>query len=108
MFKDIPTGSGFNHILWISETSLDKLEKFQLSLALPNLKYNCAVLFLKEMYLLFIYASKYFIIDHHYKTLDWIYWYPCKWQNLLNFLQGVIEVVTSIEILAQVSISILT
>ena len=53
--------------LWISEASFGKLEKFQCSSALPNLKYNCAVLFLKEIYWLFIYASKYFLIDHHYK-----------------------------------------
>ena len=39
------------------------------------------------MYWLFIYASKYFLTDRHYETLDRIYWYPRKWQNLLNFLQ---------------------
>ena len=36
--------------------------KFQRSLALPNVKYNCAVLFLKEKYWLFIYAQKYIFI----------------------------------------------
>ena len=45
--------------LWISEPSLGILEKFQQSLALPNIKYNCAVLFLCQMYWLFVYASKY-------------------------------------------------
>ena len=30
--------------------------------------------------------NKCFLIDHHYKTLDRIYWYPRKWQNLLNFV----------------------
>ena len=75
--------------LWISEAFLSKMEKFQCSSALLNIKYNCAVLFLKVMYWLFIYASKYFLIDRHYKTLDRIYWFPRKWQNLLNFLQGV-------------------
>ena len=74
--------------LRISEASLSQLESFQCSLTLLNLKYNHAVLFLKEMYWLFIYNSKYFLIDHHCKTLERIYWYPRKWQNLLNFLQG--------------------
>ena len=34
--------------LWVSEPSL--LEKFQCSLAPPNMKYNCAVLFLSQLY----------------------------------------------------------
>ena len=42
-----------------------QLEKFQRSLALPNVKYNCVVLFLSQLYLLFIYASKYFLIGNH-------------------------------------------
>ena len=79
--QEVVSAMCFAGNLWISEASLYKLEKFQHSLALPNLKYICAVLFLKEMYWLFIYASKYFLIDR-------IYWYPGKWQNLLNFLQG--------------------
>ena len=45
--------------LWISEVSLSQLEKFQRSSALPNIKYNCAILFLCEMYWSFVYASKY-------------------------------------------------
>ena len=36
--------------LWISEASLSQLEKFRCSLALPNIKYNCAILFLCQMY----------------------------------------------------------
>ena len=44
----------------MSEPSFDVLEKFQRSSALPYIKNNCAVLFLKQMYWLFIYASKYF------------------------------------------------
>ena len=40
------------------------------------------------MYWLFIYASRYFLIDHYYKTLDRIYLYLCKWQNLLNFFRS--------------------
>ena len=45
--------------LWISEPSLGILEKFQRSSALPSMKYNCVVLFLGQLYWLFIYASKY-------------------------------------------------
>ena len=30
--------------------------------------YNIVVLFLRQMYQLFIYASKYFLIDHHCQT----------------------------------------
>ena len=39
--------------LWISETSLSQLENFQHSLVLPNIKYNCAVLFCSHLYWLF-------------------------------------------------------
>ena len=45
--------------LLISEPSLGKLKKFQRSSALPNIKCNCVVLFLGQLYCLFIYASKY-------------------------------------------------
>ena len=45
--------------LWKSEQSLGILEKIQRSLVLPNIKYNCVVLFLSQLYWLFIYASKY-------------------------------------------------
>ena len=45
--------------LWISEASLSQLEKFQCSSALPNIKYNCAILFLCQMYRSFVYALKY-------------------------------------------------
>ena len=45
--------------LWISEASPSQLKKFQRSLALPNIKYNCAILFLCQMYWSFVYASKY-------------------------------------------------
>ena len=53
--------------LLISEPSKGIMENFQCSSALPNIKYNCVVLFLSQLYILFIYASKYFLIDHHYK-----------------------------------------
>ena len=43
----------------ISESSLGILEKFQCSLGLPIIKYNCVVLFFKQMFWLFIYAAKY-------------------------------------------------
>ena len=42
--------------LWISEPSLGILEKFQRSSALPNIKYNCAVLFWSQLYWRFIYV----------------------------------------------------
>ena len=45
------------------------MENFQHSSALLNIKYNCVVLFLSQLYLLLIYASKYFLIDHHCKSL---------------------------------------
>ena len=46
--------------LWISRASLSKLEIFQCSWTLPNIKYNYEVLFMGQLYWLFIYASKYF------------------------------------------------
>ena len=49
------------------------VQNFKRSLAVPNVKYNCAILFWKELYWLFIYASKYFLIDHHCKTFHRIY-----------------------------------
>ena len=45
------------------------VENFQYNLAVPNIKYNCAVLFLKEMYWLFINACKYSLIYHDCKIL---------------------------------------
>ena len=54
--------------LWICEPSWGIMENFQGSSALPNIKYNCVVLFLSKLYLLCIYASKYFLIDHHCKS----------------------------------------
>ena len=44
------------------------MENFKRSSAPPNIKYNFVVLFLSQLYLLFIYASKYFLIDHHCKS----------------------------------------
>ena len=51
------------------------MENFQCSSAPPNIKYNFVVdlLFLSQLYILFIYASKYFLIDHHYKRYVRIY-----------------------------------
>ena len=45
--------------LWISEPSLGILEKFQHSSDLPNIKYNCALLFWSQLYWVFIYDLKY-------------------------------------------------
>ena len=83
--------------LWILEASLDILEKSQCSLALPNIKYDCAVLFWTQLYWLFIYASKYvfphkkkIVIDTHTKigteSTDIVVFR----KKLLKFLQGVI------------------
>ena len=41
------------------------MENFQRSSAPPNIKYNCVVLFLSQLYILLIYASKYFLKDNH-------------------------------------------
>ena len=69
--------------LQISGTSLGSLEKFQHSLALPNTKCNCVILFLCQMYWSFLYCFKiFYLIDHHCKT-------PQIRQKLLKFLQGV-------------------
>ena len=70
--------------LWINIIAI--LLNFQSSSSVSCTKYNCAVLFLKEMYWLFICAFKYFLTHHHCKTLDRMYWFQRKWQNLLNFL----------------------
>ena len=54
--------------LWISEPSLGILEKFRHSSALPNIKYNCVVLFWSQFYWVFIYGSKIcFLIDTNAK-----------------------------------------
>ena len=42
--------------LSISEPSLGILEKFQRHSALPNIKYNCALLFWSQLYWVFIYV----------------------------------------------------
>ena len=44
--------------LSISEPSLGILQNFQCRSALPNIKYNCAVLFLTQVNYLFNYAPK--------------------------------------------------
>ena len=44
--------------LSISEPSLGILQNFQCRSALPNIKYNCVVLFLKQVNYLFNYAPK--------------------------------------------------
>ena len=54
--------------LWTSASSLGTLETLQCRSAVPNIKYNCAVLCLSEMYWLFMHVSKYFLIDGYCKT----------------------------------------
>ena len=58
-FTDFPTGMWTVGNLWISEASLSQQEKFQRSSDLPNIKYNCVLLFLNQLYWVFIYDSKY-------------------------------------------------
>ena len=43
------------------------MENFKRSSAPPIITYNFVVLFLSQLYILFIYASKYVLIDHHYE-----------------------------------------
>ena len=43
----------------ISESSLGILDKFQRSSGLAIIKYDCVVLFFRQMFWLFIYAAKY-------------------------------------------------
>ena len=45
--------------LQISEAPLSEVEDFQHSLVVPIINYNCAKLFLCQMHLKFVYASKY-------------------------------------------------
>ena len=66
--------------LSISGPSLGILQNFQCRLALPNIKYNCAVLFLRQVYYLFNYApktknstEKKILIDFNVKTLKCIF-----------------------------------
>ena len=44
------------------------MENFQHSSAPPNVKYYCVVLFLSQLYILFIYAYKYFLTDQYCKS----------------------------------------
>ena len=73
------------------------MDKFPCSLALPNIKYNCAVSFWSQLHWLFIYVSKYifphkknFLIDTHTKIGTEITDIIVFRKKLLKFLQGVI------------------
>ena len=46
---------------------LKVVEKFQCNSTLSNIKHNYVALFLSQLYQLFVYDSKYFLIDHHCK-----------------------------------------
>ena len=67
--------------LSISEPSLGILQNFKRRLALPNIKYNGAVLFLRQVEYLFNYApktknsteKKKILIDFNVKTLKCIF-----------------------------------
>ena len=69
--------------LWISDLFLGILEKIQCSFSLPNIKYNCVVLFLSQLYWLFIYASKYIFPIFQHCTIS-----PIK-QNCVLFIHSV-------------------
>ena len=68
---DFPTGIGSQPCAMLKSVNikgiLSKLEKFQCSSALPNIKYNCAVLFWCQLCWIFIYASKYIFSYLHTK-----------------------------------------
>ena len=57
--------------LWISGAFLGTLGKFQHSLALPNIKYNCAIyiIFVSCVLIICVCFKIYFLIHHHCKTL---------------------------------------
>ena len=52
------------HCEHLSEPSTGMLEKLQCRSNCPNIKYNYGVLFLRQIYSLFIHTSKYFLIAH--------------------------------------------
>ena len=54
--------------LEISARSLGMLENFQHRSDLPNIKYNYAVLFLRQIYSLFFMLQNIVLIDHLCKT----------------------------------------
>ena len=69
------------------------MENFQCSSAPPNIKFNCVVLFLSQLYLLFIYASKHFLIDHHCKNqIEFmISWQKVKYIDVPEGCGGLLE-----------------
>ena len=74
--------------LWISGTSLSELKKFTHRSALPNIKYNCVVLFLDKWLVIYSCLKIYFRIYHYCKTQSEP-WSPRKCQICLILLQSV-------------------
>ena len=72
--------------LWISQASPNKLGKFQHRSALPNIKYNCAVLFWVKCIGCLLHFQIHFLINHQCKTSISN---PRKCSNLFMFLQDV-------------------
>ena len=73
-----PIFMDFSQCMWLLENHQISepsgiVENFKHSSAVPNVKYNCAILFWKELYCLFINSSQFFLIDHHCKTFHRIY-----------------------------------
>ena len=52
---------------WISEPSLDILEKFQRSSDLPNIKYNFVIIFESILLGIYLWFKIYFLIDTNAK-----------------------------------------
>ena len=63
-------------------------EKFKCSSDLPNIKYNCTVLFLWQMHWFF---KIYFLIDHRCKTYSELIYILKNSPHLLNFLQSALN-----------------
>ena len=75
--------------LWISESSLGILEKFQCSSALPNIRYNCAVIILESIVLgIYLWFKIYFLIDTNAKMWTEIIDLVILGRNYWQFLQG--------------------
>ena len=70
--------------LWISEASTGVLEKFQCSSDLPNANYNCVVLFLGQVYWLFIYAAKYISSHTTIVNCNQNFWILSKMSGLFD------------------------
>ena len=75
--------------LWISEASLSQQEKLQCSSHLPNIKYNCVLLFFESIVLgIYLWVKIYFLIDTNAKMWTEFTDIVIFRKRLLKFLQG--------------------